>query len=213
MQIKTIKITKKKTNRFNGCFQLAALGFFGLTLISNTGFRAKAVLAEESSLQISKTSVIENIKIQKQIIIDPELTGDYETRKNRVLNYLAAKGETEMARWEKVIKSESGFNPSSKAPTFWSLCDRAVSVKLWGKQQPKNRFVELRDYPNKIWQTTCEENGAKTLRTGVSGGLTHILDITWESNKCEGDKNNWMAQLDCSIKIKNKQGWRAWTRN
>lgn len=126
--------------------------------------------------------------------------------------YLTFKGEQEnIDTWFRIIEKESKFDPTSQAPTYWSLCDKPVVVTLWGYEQPANSYIELRDYPNGIWQATCEEFGAKTMETGYSYGLTHILQSTWDYAECKGDINNWMHQIDCSILIRDLQGWDAWS--
>lgn len=150
---------------------------------------------------------------QSKLVVLPEvLPSDTESRKKYIQDYLQLKGE-DVDRWMKIIKGESGFDPNSKAPTYWSLCDRPVVVTLWGYQQPANRFIELRDYPNGIWQATCEESGASTIRTGNSKGLVHIIETTWEEMACSGDVLNWIDNLECAFKIRDSQGWKAWSTN
>lgn len=145
-------------------------------------------------------------------LIPTTLPEDLEGRKHYITKYLESKGE-DVDRWMKIIKGESQFDPNSKAQTYWSLCDRPVSVKLWGYQQAANRFIELRDYPNGIWQATCEEAGASTIRTGNSKGLVHIIETTWEGMACSGDVLNWIDNLECAFKIRDSQGWKAWSTN
>lgn len=149
---------------------------------------------------------------QNYDLLPTELTGTQEENRTYIEKYLKSRGEeSNLATWAKIIKQESGYDPRSKAPTYWSLCDRAVVVTLWGYKQPANRFIELRDYPNGIWQATCEEYGAQTIRTGYSRGLTHIIEPTWEELGCTGDINNWTDQIDCSLKIRNNRGWNSWS--
>lgn len=140
------------------------------------------------------------------------LPGDYENRKTIITKYLELRNE-DVTRWTKIIQGESGFNPDSEAQTYWSLCDRAVVINLWGYEQPANSFIELRDYPNGIWQATCEEAGANTIRTGVSKGLIHIIEVTWEETGCKGERTNWIDNLECGFKIRDNQGWKAWSTN
>lgn len=115
-------------------------------------------------------------------------------------------------KWSTIIETESKWDVNSQAPTYWSICDRPVAVRLWNYLQPANTFIELRDYGSgRVWQATCEEYGAKTMRTGRSHGLVHILEITWESAQCTGDPYNWHDELRCAKKIKDLYGWRMWS--
>ena len=196
------------------CFAIALIIFGGMVGELKIVFAQNSVKSEEiqNGFVPEKIEVIQNQQ-EPLVVIPKNLSGTLEERKNYILSYLKLKGETDLARWGKIINAESGFDANSKAPTYWSLCDRAVTVTLWGYQQPANSFIELRDYPNGIWQATCEEFGAITLRTGVSQGLTHIIETTWETYNCSGDITNWTDQLDCSLKIRNNQGWQAWSTN
>lgn len=138
---------------------------------------------------------------------------DYVTDKQKFVNkYLEYRGETNLATWNKIIEGESKFDYKSVAPTYWHICDRPVNVTLWGVPQGYKNFIELRDYEDgRIWQATCEEYGANTVRSGQSKGLTHIIDPTWELHNCTGDILNWRDHLDCAIKIKNTSGWSQWS--
>lgn len=213
-----IKLVKQKVTSYTNTYRVCFLLLIGIVLFGSTNsYPIEAGLIEQESSTIVSGSIPESVNfvIEKSDALPAfpkELPGDYESRKKYVMEYLHLKNE-DTKRWEKIIQAESGFDPQSKAPTYWSLCDRAVSVTLWGYQQPANSFIELRDYPNGIWQATCEEFGATTLRTGVSGGLTHIIETTWEESNCGGDISNWVDQLECSFKIRDRQGFQAWSTN
>jgi hypothetical protein len=161
----------------------------------------------------TKANVTENEKIDTVIVKTEKTQKDIEEpTRLQIQVYLDLIGESDnWSRWEKIISTESKWDVNSQAPTYWSICDRAVTYTLWGYTQPANNFIELRDYPNGIWQATCEELGANTLKTGYSHGLTHIITPTWELYRCEGNEFNWHDELTCAVRIKNATNWRAWS--
>lgn len=190
-------------------FVLSFLIFVFLsTLKISVYVKSQVVAGWESVSPSSKTIYIENISFPVELNLLEE-----EKNKQYIHKFLEFLGESQedVLIWDKIIKKESKYNPQSKAPTYWSLCDQPISLKLWGLQQPMNRFIELRDYENGIWQATCEEFGATTIEYGYSQGLTHIIQPTWDSTQCSGFVNDWRDQLICSIKIRDLYGWEAWS--
>lgn len=202
-------------------FEFCAASFILIGLIVLVFANKSEVQADSTQIVSSGNTVagfvpkkVEQLEFARPDIalIPTELPANLEEKKTYIVSYLKSKGE-DVDRWMKIIKGESQFDPSSKAQTYWSLCDRPVVVKLWGYQQPANSYIELRDYPNGIWQATCEEAGATTLKTGYSAGLVHIIETTWDGFKCKGDRMNWIDNLECAFKIRDGQGWKAWSTN
>lgn len=214
---KALKETKKLCEFFSAVIVLGGI----TVMIFSTKTNVQAEGIQTTTVVVSNTvagfvpdqppSLLENPS-NDLVVIPTILPSNLEEKKKYITSFLESRGE-DVARWMKIINGESQFNPDSVAETYWSLCDRAVSVKLWGYQQGAKNFIELRDYPNGIWQATCEEFGAITLRTGHSAGLVHIIETTWENSKCEGDRMNWIDNLNCAFKIRDIQGWKAWSTN
>lgn len=184
-------------------FGITALIFLSLFSTKTVSIPVKAAPVEFQPAFLQENSLDYVVEVLN-------LSGGYDSSKAIVLGYLAEVGE-DVATWERIIEKESKFQDKSTAPTFWSKCDRAVQVTLWGYLQPANNFIELRDYPNGIWQATCEELGAVTVESGYSSGLTHIIEPTWREMGCTGDILNWKDNLNCAIKIKNARGWYQWS--
>lgn len=194
------------------CNIVIYMGFLILTIllvVINQPTNIKQNLILDSGLPYKNPIVyIESNNILELFPI--HLVGSYSEKKETIERYLKSKGEIEIATWIRIFTTESNLDELSEAPTYWSLCDRKVSVRLWGVQQQPANFIELKDYEGRIWQTTCEEYGAITKRIGVSKGLSHIIETTWELLNCKGDRLNWADNIDCAIKIRNLQGWEAW---
>lgn len=100
---------------------------------------------------------------------------------------------------------EQPYSLTLEPDTYVSHCSRAVSVKLWGVLQSPVSQIELRDYPNGIWQATCEEHGAITVYTERSIGLLQILPSSANDAGCEANwQTTYQTQLACGIKIKER---------
>ncbi|MCS7317525.1 MAG: hypothetical protein NZZ41_04280 [Candidatus Dojkabacteria bacterium] len=196
--------------------------FLSFLFFDNILPKQKIVLPENIEFKIKKEYFDLNFKpVSFETLLSkrPEYTIKVEfvfvekPTKEIIIEFLKYIGEeNNLDKWIKIINRESKFNVDSVAPTYWSLCDQNVYYYLWGYKQGPTRFVELKDYPDgRIWQATCEEFGAKTIKTGRTRGLTHILDTTWEMTQCSGNKNNWQDELICAKKIKDLFGWKHWS--
>lgn len=191
---------------------ISFLGSVGVSKAESKVEPAVSLVEPVVQYETSVSSFHGPIQLPGPVYIPPvKLSSNFKNRKGQISTYLEWRGKN-VKRWMKIIKGESGFDPKSEASTYWSQCSHPVRIKLWGFRQSANRFIELRDYPSgRIWQATCEEVGAVTVRTGNSVGLTHIIETTWENLQCMGDRLNWKDNLECAFKIKKRQGWNAWS--
>jgi hypothetical protein len=181
------------------------------------GFTPQTIEVEQTitiNIEEPRTEAKAIVETIGSMDIFPESLEYTSDKSETIRRYLRSKGESEQQinTWLRIINVESGFDEYSTAPTQIHMCDRPVSVTLWGYRQQPNRFVELKDYPNNVyWQATCADYGAVTIDNDVSQGLLHFTKWTWQDMGCMGERTSWMESIDCGIRLRNARGWNQWS--
>lgn len=161
---------------------------------------------EEPPTQIITNEVLEESRevevteVVRPYLITEKLPDDYNHRKEMILMAFRYYGvdESLIGDVDRIVSGESKYDPNSKAPTYWSQCE-------------DGRFVEIRDYGNGVWwQDTCEHYGLKTIDSGYSSGLLHIIKPTRQEFGCNAIFNNWLEEVECGAKIINSGNINRW---
>jgi hypothetical protein len=138
-----------------------------------------------------------------QVVLTNEMPIDLGERREAIYNQFRAKGysEVDIQKIAKILHNETmdTLNPELEPYTWVKHCKGSNG---W-------YAVELKNYGGYWDQAYCNEGDVEG-RNEKSTGLFQILWSTWDNTGCEGDKYNWIDQINCLDKMVKKDGWAHW---